>query len=649
VIRPAAVAPIGPSHVGRRRRWRTRWAVALSAAIVLAVSACGVPTSGPPISDGPPPAGGGSDNGGIDPPPGPDVESSSADDFVNDYLAATAGAPTPEGQVATARAYMNAAAASTWAKPNTSGRVSVLRQIGGWAPDTTRTASSDGSTIIDVTGTFDVVGSFVVATGALEPVTAATPPSRTAQRLTLRFSVGDSDDGSGRFRLTDRVPPGLFMSEQALQRWFAPHPVYFWDPNHQALIPDIRYVPLVLSGILQATLIVNWVLGNPSDWINGATQQTVNASLVDPTISVTGDGTYVVNLSTSAHALDTPALLAYQLRWSLGTLTVDAGTQIPMPVEIEIEGQTQVTSSDNSYREHVANLAPSRSSDEASAYAIAAGGKAVAVTINPSTEAVTPVAAAGQPRVLNSSKNTGVTLAAVDGSGSAAALVRADNTGQSLWIRRTGGGAASDFVQVKGLPHGTMSRPEFLAQPAGAVVVAVNGQLKLVDFQNRVHSIQSPSGISNISAFSIAPDAHRIAFVSGGKLYFSVITGGDTPTMTMAQPIVIGPSLATATAVAWSSAYQLIVGGRDGSIGKIAELNIDGSLDPNPFTREYGQVTIAQVAAYSYDPIQQPGFDEVMVQEGMVRGMTVVAGRTAQRPDGGGGKTVALTAPFFQD
>ena len=236
-----------------------------------------------------------------------------------------------------------------------------------------------------------------------------------------------------------------------------------------------------------------------------------------------------MNLSTSAHALDNPALLAYQLRWSLGTLTVGAGTK-PMPVEIEIEGQTQVTSSDNSYQEHVANLAPSRSSEEASAYAIA-GGKAVAVTINSSTEVVAPAAAAGQPRVLNSAKNAGVTLAAVDGSGSAAALVRTDGTGESLWIRRTGGAAASDFVQVKGLPRGTMSRPEFVAQPAGAVVVAVNGQLKLVDFQNRVHSIQLPSGISNVSAFSIAPDAHRIAFVSGGKLYFSVITVGDTPTM----------------------------------------------------------------------------------------------------------------------
>ncbi len=623
-----------------RRRRRTQWVVALSTAIVLALSACGVPTSGPPISDGPPPAGGGSANGGVPPPAGPDDESSIPDDFVSDYLAAAAGATTPEGQVAAARAYMNSATA-TWANPNANGAVKVLRRIGDWAPDTTRTAPDGRSIIVDVTGTFEVVGNFAVSTGELVPATA----SAASQRLTLTFSVGGCDDCAGRFRLTDNVPHGLYMSEQAMQRWFAPHPVYFWDgiDSHQALIPDIRYVPLVLSGIQQATWIVNWTLDGPSDWILGATEQTVNASLVDPTISVGRDGTYVVNLSTSAHALDNPSLLAYQLRWSLGAL--DPGRD-PEPVEIEIEGQTQVTTSDNSYREHVANLAPSRSSGEASAYAIA-GGKAVAVTINPSTEAVAPAPAAGQPRVLNSPKNAGVTLAAVDGSASSAALVRIDGTGESLWIRRAGGEAATDFVQVKGLPRGTLSRPEFVTQPAGAVVLAVNGQLKLVDTQNRVHSIPLPSGISNISAFSIAPDAHRIAFVSGGRLYFSVITVGDAPTMTMAQPIVIGPSLATATAVAWSSVSQLVVAGRDGSIGTIAELNVDGSLDPGGFHQEYGQVTIAQVAAYSYDPIQQPPFDDVMVQVASANGTSVIAGRTPQRASGG--KTVPLTAPFFQD
>jgi hypothetical protein len=621
-------------------RLRGRWMVVLSAVIALAVSACGVPTSGPPISDGPPPAGGGSANGGLPPPPGPNEETTSADDFVNDYLQAVAGSTSFDAQVASARAYMAANAAASWetadptgtvTKPSVNGQVRVLRPVGGWQPDTT-TTTPDGTTVVNVTGTFLIVGKFVVATGVMEPPQDASPASNVAERRTLTFSVVYNDDGSGHFRLTGHVPPGLYMSEKAMQTWFVAHPVYFWDPNFEALIPDIRYVPAVLSGILQATQVVNWTLGAPSDWISGATGQTVPTTLVDPTISVTGDGTYVVNLSTSAHTLESPDLLAYQLRWSLGTFTVGAGSQ-PTPVNVEIEGQSQVISSNNSYRELVPNLAPPRSAVEANAYAIA-GGKAVQVTINSATEAITQVEASGQPRVLNSAKNVNVVAAAVDGSGSSAALVRAIGNNESLWIRRAG----SDFVQVKGLVGKSMTRPEFVTQPRGAVVVAVDGQLKLIDAQNHVHPIQLPGGIADLSAFSIAPDAHRIAFVCGGKLYFSVITVGDNPTMPKALPIVINPGIATATTVAWSSTSQLVVGGQDGSSGRIAELNVDGSLDPNPFTPPpYGSVKILQVAAYSYDQ-QTPGFDEVMVQAGS----SVRAGRTP-------GKKAALTAPFFQD
>ena len=93
-----------------------------------------------------------------------------------------------------------------------------------------------------MTGTFVIVGEFVAITGILEPSPVTGRATGSQQQLTITFSVGDSDQPSGRFRLTDRVPPGLYMSEQALQHWFAPHPVYFWDPNHQALIPDIRYI-----------------------------------------------------------------------------------------------------------------------------------------------------------------------------------------------------------------------------------------------------------------------------------------------------------------------------------------------------------------------------------------------------------------------
>ena len=186
-----------------------------------------------------------------------------------------------------------------------------------------------------------------------------------------------------------------------------------------------------------------------------------------------------------------------------------------------------------------------------------------------------------------------------------------------MWIRRTAGGSASDFVQVKGLPRGaTMSRPQFVTQPAGAVVVAVNGELKRVDAQNRVHAdADAERHIEHIRVLHRAgrpPDRVRLRWPAllfrhhGGRHAEHDPGPADRDRPEPRDRDHGGVELG----------LQLVVGGRaqNGNIGKIAEMNVDGSLDPNPFTREYGSAAISQVAAYSYDPLAQLGFDEVMVQ-----------------------------------
>ena len=168
---------------------------------MLALSACGVPTSGPPVSDGPPPAGGGSANGSLPPPPGPNEETGTANAFVDDYLQAVAGAKDSGAQIAAARAYMTAGAAAAWGKPSANVQVNVLREISGWSDDFG--TASDGSTVTKVSGTFEIVGEFVVTSGVLEPPPAANRVSEAAGIRKLTFTVGDSDTGSGRYRLTE--------------------------------------------------------------------------------------------------------------------------------------------------------------------------------------------------------------------------------------------------------------------------------------------------------------------------------------------------------------------------------------------------------------------------------------------------------------
>jgi hypothetical protein len=605
---------------------------------MVVASACGVPSSGKPIDDGPISQQGDQGSGGqISLPLGPDAASAAPKQLVSAYLDAVAGATTADGQLLAAHAFMNAGTASNW-RPT--GPVTVVRQIGDFAPPNFVPGSDGGPGVNVVTGTFEIIGRFNLDSGTLEP-----PPA--VQRKTLKFTVGDSDDGHGGLRLTDVPPPMMLISERALQHWFAPHLVYFWDSSRDALIPDLRYVSRVQSSLVQATTIVNWALRDPSDWINSAAgPQLVNTSLVDPTITV-NNGAYVVNLSPSAHALDRPSLLAYQLRWSLGSLTAVPGGPVPSPVEIEIGGQPQLTSSDNSFRDLVPNLAPRRSSVQAGTYAIA-NGKVIAINVDTTDEKTT---ALPLPRILNSAKNAGVVLAAVDGAASSAALVRSDGHRESLWIRRSAGGANADFLQVKGLPSGAMSRPQFVTQPAGAVMIEVGGQLYQVDGRNHATQIALPSGIPNISSFSIASDAYRIAFISGGKLYLSVLTGGDTPALPADHPIVIAPGLTSATAVTWSSAYQLLVAGAAGNTAKAAELNADGSLDSTAFTNEYGSLTISQISAYSYDPLDVLGFDDVMLQTsgGAFAGRSTPRLETMRLAGSGGHPAIQLSVPFFQD
>jgi len=624
------------------------WLVATGVVLIGVASACGVPSSGQPVADraiSADRAGGGL--GDVVTPPGPGDEAArTPTGLVDTYLSATAAATNADDQLAAARAFMLPRVASDW-KPN--GPVTVVRRIGDYTDNITAPATDE------ITGTFQIVGLFSVDSGELGP------PQSSQTQIKLTFETGTNPDDAknadirspGTLRLTE-VPPTMFMSEQAFQAWFRPHPIYFWDNSKSALIPDQRYLSTVLSPTVQATKIVNWVLAGPSDLIQGATGSIVPAgtSLVDPTVTV-DKNTFVVNLSPSAHALANPSPLAFQLRWSLGVLLANpSGGVVPSPVEIEIDGQRQVVSSGNDYRERVDNLAPSGATGQAATFAIA-NGKVVEISADTSAKVTTELATRDQARVLNSPRNSDVVLGAVNNSESAAAIVRVDASGtQSLWIRRTEGHPTSEFTLVKGLPSGTMSRPQFVVQPHDGVVVAVDGQPYLVDQSDHVHEIGLPSGIDGLTSFSVAADGHRIAFVSGGNLYLSVIPNSNAPTMTPPRLVQLGylneeASIHTVTAVAWSSVDQLIVAGTDKSRAEVAEIFIDGSLEPTPYTQDYGALTISQVLAHSYNGLQDSFFDDVMLQTNH----GAFAGRYVRLPLqlGPANKATPLSAPFFQD
>jgi hypothetical protein len=91
---------------------------------------------------------------------------------------------------------------------------------------------------------------------------------------------------------------------------------------------------------------------------------------------------------------------------------------------------------------------------------------------------------------------------------------------------------------------------------------------------------------------------------------------------------------------------QLIVAGTDGQQSTVAEIDVSGSVEPNS-AQEYGSLSISQVAAYSYDPLVNSYFDNVMLQTSG----GAYAGRSARLPlvIGPPTHTTPLSSPFFQD
>jgi len=123
----------------------------------------------------------------------------------------------------------------------------------------------------------------------------------------------------------------------------------------------------------------------------------------------------------------------------------------------------------------------------------------------------------GQPRILSSPRTPNVGRGRVNGSASAAGLVRrvATSTRCGSGVRAT----RQRFRAGQGLAGRKMSRPQLVTQTA-ARSCRRRWQSKLVDVRTGCIRIQLPSGTSSVSAFSIAPDATGLPVVSRGRLTY---------------------------------------------------------------------------------------------------------------------------------
>ena len=639
-----------------------RIAVVVLAAVLLTAAACGVPSGGKPILVGHAPPLGPVGAAGI--APTAQTSFTNPADFVESgYLGALAGQTSLVAQDSVRNQFVVPKKKVSIKAGDSSpvGQVTVVRVLPGTAQHAIDATGDEYTVTVNV----QVIGVFDPSTGALAPALASPKPKK------LDFTV--TTDGP--LKLT-RLPGGFYMSEDAFRAQYIPQTIYFWDGNG-GLIPDQRYVPRWWKIPLAATAIVNWLLGvpNPPTWFGTASEvqgKVTNGAILNVGsnyVTLDNKSEFVVNLNQTSMTPTQQAQFVAEVRWSLLQLPTfgiaPSNTSLPV-VKLLISNQVVQPAADpNAYevnaaanREqsnvhppavgHLQPDSPQPVGSQAFAYAIengrvtalgygAGGGVSAFNTDNPAPTDPT--------RTLADSKNTDVVMAAlgtIDGV-SSAALVRSVSGRQELWISRAKSGRAK---YVKAMTATTFLRPQWL--PDGDLAVVADQKFYVIRNGTNEPLPLAVLGPGAISAYSVGPDGHRVAFVSGGAVWIAILSGKQ-PDLSPARPINLAPELTHVTTVAWSTVDHLVVGGSAGGKSRVLETSSDGVYYQMPpdlnKTGFYFDTTITQIESYPISPLDANGSSAVLVATSP---KGILGGRANPVPVNPSLK-VTPTNPFFAD
>jgi hypothetical protein len=596
-------------------------ALLLAGAGLAVPAACGVPTGGGPVVDGPGPI--------YDPIAGTQVpqpdpsQATTPVRLVELFLAAVSGPLDTSDLINAARKraleFLTPSARVAW-QPSTD--VTVVR-VGPLA------SSISGSSTV-VSGTLQSVGTFRPQTGWVEAA-SGNPAAE------VKFVVSQAPDGNG-LRISDlpALPNGLPLSTTALDNtYFTPQLLYFWDSAKKWLIPDLRYVPKTgLADAARLAAIVKWLLLGPSDLIGSLTAQSLFPGSTDldvPNVEIKGD-TVAVNFSPAFQGVprgEIDKVLA-QVRWSLQPLhQLTAG-----PVELRVSGRRQDTSDSDLYKRTNPADDVTRDADP-QAFCVVGG-------------VVQPLDGPLPAVLAKPEYNKTVRSAALSRNADAAALV---TTGNKLLVGRIDKGTVT--YQTINLTGGDWKRPVWLPLTK-RLLVAVDGALVAVSGSGAV----SAPLLTEVSAFAISPDGYRLAVIRRGTLVvYPLRDDGDPLTFGTSQQRTLDAGLLDLTVVAWSRLDRLVVAGRSGAQYRLAEVTVDGAISTVWENTNFGN-PIVSVSAYAKLPSQPPGPWAVLVQTQDDTSYRVFASSSSPdqlvphepSPSPSTTKSTAkLTAPFYPD
>ncbi|SNY28682.1 LpqB family beta-propeller domain-containing protein [Paractinoplanes atraurantiacus] len=493
-------------------------------------------------------------------------------ELVQYYLQAAAGDPQ------TALERVKAFLAPEEAADFTNTDVRVVREaesiLGGYSP-----------TDSVVTITEQQVGN-LTSNGELVPA-APTPDS------TYKIKVGTVEGRSGLWILD--APQVMLLTADALSAFYQRRAIYFWNKDNTSLVPDLRYMPRSVPAVQQPTKILQWLAAGPSDWLRDSVQALPQGTDVADNIPAVTDETLQINLTaqtipagSDAGAMDR---LRRQVQWSIYPV-------VPRTLEIKIGRQDPVSFKDGEYRE--SNLAYFL--DDSPERFVVFGGAVRRLKETPRAEEPVPV--------LKEAANKGITTAALSSSTTHefAAVVTGSGSGQRLRVAAAPIGQQADLKEVK--LQGALGQPVW-AQTGGT---GAAGAVGLITAGGHLYSFGADGGVAQrvewqgdpgtVTAISVAPDGRRVALVSGGRLYRTVLNSSADGVAMSGPQQVLPPNLKSVTAVAWSSQSYLAVAGvrADNNRVSVIDVTVDGALSATRLA-DIGAEPVSYLTAYPENPI----------------------------------------------
>ncbi|WP_433051812.1 LpqB family beta-propeller domain-containing protein [Dactylosporangium sp. CS-033363] len=623
-----------------------RAGMAAATVAVLALSGCGLPSGTEPkyVSPAQSPA---AAQGGQKTPPKP-TDGLTSEQLVASFLSASVGANLASDAEPDAnqealirmRGYMTPGAAANW-KPTTTKGIVIVRD-----PQIKSVGIGNGRE--NVTLQLQPLGT-LTNNGDVR-AWAGSPAIEAFYQTVL---VG------GQRRFDDAPRDQVFISETGLRNWYAQQPVYFWsnDAADARLVPDLRYMPSTLSRAKQVAETVRWLRAGPGQLL-GSTVAGVPDSIEFKDTPVIEDNDVKVNLSGKANSQgkDVLSRLARQLRWSLPD---------HQPVKLSIESQDSAGVDSEGYLND--NPAVEASQVDQTRYIVV--NESVRSQIIDSGTPEDPLFVAGPD-------NTGVVAAALNRQGDRAALVRKSGTGskaeQRLYVSADPPVANPPRYEATNIAGPRLSRPAWITYPSKRLMISDGTRLYVSKAANGRELDPVELGTLSqvpISAFAVAPEGRRIAFVSAGTLMVATLTVDDNGKFSIGAPTQVSTSLGDNQAVGWLTETTLAVGGKPNAKSthpiapNIAEprynlvaVTIDGAQEeplPQSLTRPEAVSDVTELVCR----VNRPGFPmdyPVLYEANGVAQRMFTSSSEAMWPQTGATPATPVpgnnpTSPFFAD